>query len=377
MINGLSSPYFQKQLKIALEIIDNYSFNEPFHIYLKKKFQQNKNWGSKDRKNYRNICYTILRNYPLFKNLDLDNRIATFHGIAEGNIKYNAFEELTSYIEQNINLETLNQSFNHIAPVFFVPFSKTQTADTLALSKLMGYVGYAKDTDSYIFDGSSNLDEFVIGKLGYIQDYSSTAAIKRIFEYCNDAVVWDACCASGGKSLSVLKFSKPKKHYCSDIRSEIIKNLISRFILSPYNLPETFVLDAQNSLNKDIEFDKQKNIIIADLPCSGSGNWRRNPENRWTFNESKLVKYQELQRSIFTNLYEKIPVGGYLYYMTCSIFHAENQGNIKYLQEKHQGLKIVFEQYFGGEIVDNTTDVYSDYIFGCLVQKTNTPILDK
>ncbi len=369
-MNGLFSPYFQKQLKIAFEIIDNYSFNEPFHIHLKKKFQQNKNWGSKDRKNYRNICYTILRNYPLLKDLDTENRIKTFQNIADGELKFKAFDELTPYIDPSIKLEVLNQSFNQIAPVFFVPYSKSQSFEILDLSKLNGYVGRLIDTDSFIFDGSSNLDPFVTEKLGYIQDFSSTAAIERISEYCNDAVVWDACCASGGKSLSVLKFSKPKRHYCSDIRPEIIKNLINRFRLSPYELPNTFVLDARNSMNQDVEFDNQKNLIIADLPCSGSGNWRRNPENRWTFNESTLVKYQELQRSIFSSLYSKLPIGGYLYYMTCSIFHAENQGNIKHLQAKHAGLKVEFQEYVGGEIDCKSTGIFSDYIFGCLVQKT-------
>jgi 16S rRNA (cytosine967-C5)-methyltransferase len=367
---GFSSPYFQKQLKISFEIIDNFSFNEPFHIYLKKKFQQNKNWGSKDRKNYRNICYTILRNYPLLKDLNIENRIQTFQNIADGDLKFNAFDELAAYIDPSINSEEVNQSFNHIAPVFFMPYSKPEFLERLDLSKLIGYVGQIIETDSFIFDGSSNLDQFVTEKLGYIQDYSSTAAIKRISKYCNDAVVWDACCASGGKSLSVLKFSKPKRHYCSDIRPEIIKNLKTRFELSPYELPETFVLDAHNSSNRDIKFDNQKNIIIADLPCTGSGNWRRNPENRWTFNESTLVKYQELQRSIFSSLYSKLPIGGYLYYMTCSIFLAENQGNIRHLQAKHAGLKVEFQEYVGGKIEYNSTGIYSDYIFGCLVQKT-------
>jgi hypothetical protein len=56
--------------------------------------------------------------------------------------------------------------------------------------------------------------------------------------------------------------------------------------------------------------------------------------------------------------------------MTCSIFHAENQGNIKHLQVKHAGLKVEFQEYVGGKIEYNSTGIYSDYIFGCLVQKT-------
>lgn len=368
-MNGASSPYFQKQLKIAFEIIDSFKFNEPFHIYLKKKFQQNKNWGSKDRKNYRNICYIILRNYPLFKDLDADNKVRQFNQLSEGTLMFNAFDELSTYVDQNINLFDLNQSFNQIAPVFFVPYFQTKNLDNPDFSQLLGYVGQIEDTNSLIFDGSSNLEAYVSNKLGYIQDYSSSAAIKKISTFCDGALVWDACCASGGKSLSVLQYSKPKKYFCSDIRPEIIKNLIKRFELSPYNQPETFVLDAQNSTHNSIQFTGQKNIIIADLPCSGSGNWRRNPENRWTFNEELLSKYQDLQRSIFTSLFKQLPVGGYIYYMTCSIFKAENQKNIEHLKNENEGLKIEFQEYFGG-IMDGYDSLYSDYIFGCLIQKT-------
>ncbi len=368
-MNGASSPYFQKQMKIAFEIIDSFKFNEPFHIYLKKKFQQNKNWGSKDRKNYRNICYILLRNYPLFKDLDADNRIQQFNQLSDGIVQFNAFEELAILIDPSINIEVINQSFNRIAPVFFVPFSKTKSFETPDFSQLLGYIGQIEETNSLIFDGSSNLDEYVLDRLGYIQDYSSSAAIKKISKYCDDALVWDSCCASGGKSLAVKKFSKPQKHFCSDVRPEIIKNLVKRFELSPYMLPECFVLDALNSSKDLIKFTGKRNIIIADLPCSGSGNWRRNPENRWTFNEGLLRKYQNLQRSIFTSLYNQLPVDGYIYYMTCSIFKAENQENIEYLKNEYEGLKIEFQEYFGGTI-KGYDSLYSDYIFGCLIQKT-------
>lgn len=362
-----SSPYFLKQLKIAFEIIDAYSFNEPFHIYLKRQFQQHKNWGSKDRKNYRNICYSILRNFPIFKDLNSENRIKQFLAISDGTLKLNAFDELSNYIDPSLELSLINQSFNQIAPVFFVPYSKNNKAYNF--SSLPGYIDNISETNTQIFDGSSNLDSLVANKLGYIQDFSSTIAIKKIAHFCEEAFVWDACSASGGKSLSILNFSNPQKHHCSDVRPDIIKNLVKRFELSPFEMPITSVIDARRIKSSNVQFNIQKNIIVADLPCSGSGNWRRNPENRWTFTENVILKYQELQRSIFTELYSILPVGGYIYYMTCSIFKAENQENIDALKLQNPGLEIIFQEYLGGK-VEGYENLFSDYIFGCLIEKT-------
>lgn len=362
-----SSPYFQKQLKVGFEIIDQYNFKEPFHLHLKKQFQLHKNWGSKDRKSYRSICYSILRNYPLFKNQDFENRLETFEAINSKKLVYNAFDELLEYIDPLIDIQTINRSFNQSAPVFFVPFSESLSESQW--SNIPGFLGRLSKSNSVLFEGNSNLDSLIASGLGYIQDYSSTLAIKHISNLCNNAVVWDACCASGGKSLSVSKFTKPQKQYCSDIRPEIIKNLKSRYQLSPFQLPHTFTADAQNLKEIPIEFNNTKNMIIADLPCSGSGNWRRTPENRWNFNESTIQIYQKLQRSIFTSLYEKLPIGGHIYYLTCSVFKAENQENIEFLSCKLKGLKVESQEYFGGEL-DDHQGFYSDYIFGCLIRKT-------
>jgi hypothetical protein len=48
--------FLKKQIDQALLIVAKYQGNLPFHLYIKEIFRNNKNWGSKDRKNYRNIC---------------------------------------------------------------------------------------------------------------------------------------------------------------------------------------------------------------------------------------------------------------------------------------------------------------------------------
>jgi hypothetical protein len=43
--------------KNASELISGYDGSVPFHLYLKERFRENKNWGSKDRKRYRACCF--------------------------------------------------------------------------------------------------------------------------------------------------------------------------------------------------------------------------------------------------------------------------------------------------------------------------------
>ncbi len=359
-------PYFLRQIQIAFDILDEYQFNEPFHNYLTRKFQQNKNWGSKDRKNYRAICYKILRNYLIFNNIEKPNRVNEFLKLDEIIQKNGAYDSLIELIDSNVSIGQINESFKQQAPVFFVPFQNESNA-TLINSD--GCLGFIPDVPCFIFSGNTNLEPLIKSGTGYIQDYSSTKAISKISPLCNENTVWDVCCASGGKSLSMLRLAKPKLHFCSDVRSSILKNLQDRFDLSPFNSPTTFVWDATNKEHKNIPKLENSSIIIADLPCSGSGNWRRTPENRWMFYPDQLLKFQKLQREIFINLYNHLPQGGYIYYMTCSIFNAENGDNIDYFKLKFPELEIIHKEYYGGEL-DNYKGIYSDLIFGCLIRKS-------
>jgi 16S rRNA (cytosine967-C5)-methyltransferase len=66
-------------------------------------------------------------------------------------------------------------------------------------------------------------------------------------------------------------------------------------------------------------------LIIADLPCTGSGTWARTPEQLYFFNPSKISHYSNLQRNILQNVTTRLRPGGHLVYITCSVFKKENE----------------------------------------------------
>lgn len=65
-------------------------------------------------------------------------------------------------------------------------------------------------------------------------------------------------------------------------------------------------------------------LVFADVPCSGSGAWRRNPDEKWRLTEEKLANYVETQRTILDDAVRMLRPGGRLIYATCSILQDEN-----------------------------------------------------
>ena len=79
-------------------------------------------------------------------------------------------------------------------------------------------------------------------------------------------------------------------------------------------------LEKNPALFKEQQFD----VIIADVPCSGSGTWARTPEQKLSFNMEQLNKFSELQYHMVINLIPFLKKGGSLYYSTCSVYQKEN-----------------------------------------------------
>ena len=66
-------------------------------------------------------------------------------------------------------------------------------------------------------------------------------------------------------------------------------------------------------------------LVVADVPCSGSGTWRRTPDAKWRLTQSRLDDLTMLQGQIIREAAAFVARGGHLAYMTCSVIPAENE----------------------------------------------------
>src|SRR5262249_54579247 len=66
--------------------------------------------------------------------------------------------------------------------------------------------------------------------------------------------------------------------------------------------------------------------VLCDVPCSGLGTLRRNPEARWRLQPADLAELPLRQRAILERYAPLVAPGGRLVYATCTVDAAENDG---------------------------------------------------
>ena len=81
-------------------------------------------------------------------------------------------------------------------------------------------------------------------------------------------------------------------------------------------------------------------VVLADVPCSGTGTLRRHPDGRWRIRERDIEVLADLQRSILKGAASVVPRGGLLVYATCALEHEENWGQVKAFLTRHPDFRI-------------------------------------
>lgn len=141
--------------------------------------------------------------------------------------------------------------------------------------------------------------------------------------------VWDCCAAPGGKTVVLGRRLPEAKLLATDVNPARLQRLEQRLRrdLSGGNF-EVRVGDAAAPTDgpRDVEdFD----LILCDVPCSGTGTLARNPEIRLRLQAADLRRQAERQRGILHGALQRLAPGGRLVYATCSLEPEENEAVIQ------------------------------------------------
>ncbi len=68
--------------------------------------------------------------------------------------------------------------------------------------------------------------------------------------------------------------------------------------------------------------------VFVDAPCSGSGTWRRQPEQKWRLTPARLAELLAVQDRLLEQGAKHVRPGGRLIYATCSLLACENEDRI-------------------------------------------------
>jgi 16S rRNA (cytosine967-C5)-methyltransferase len=178
-----------------------------------------------------------------------------------------------------------------------------------------------------------------------VQDFSSQQTA-QFFKPSKWESWWDACAASGGKSLLLHELQPNLKLVVSDIRESILTNLDERFHNAGLYKYQKKLLDLTKNVDPELH-DYAFDGIILDAPCSGSGTWGRTPEMIGQFESQKIEFFQRLQQSIIRNVVKYLKPGKPIIYITCSAFKAENEDAVNFMV-KELGLKLEDSQILKG-----------------------------
>ena len=166
----------------------------------------------------------------------------------------------------------------------------------------------------------------------YIQDPATSFAVSLAAADAPRAKrVLDLCAAPGGKTLMLGESCAPEARIvAADISSRRQERTRENFMLRKRDY-EVITASPENLYGK---YD----IILADMPCSNTGVFRKRPDALWRFNERTLKDICEVQRTIAAGALKLLAPGGIIIFSTCSIEPDENQALIDSLCEQHPEL---------------------------------------
>ncbi len=386
---------YHSYINSSKEILSAYTGAEPFASFIKKQFAANKKFGSRDRKQITHLCYCRFRMGKAFVTVAMEEKllISFFLCSTEGN---DVLANLKPEWNEKVNLgfedklELINYPFDaaqlfpftdelsngidvgefalshFIQPDLFLrirPGQKEKVVSKLNAAELsFQLIG---DSCIALPNATKIEDVILLNKEAVVQDYSSqrVGELLKTINYQssnNQFSVWDCCAASGGKSMMVYDLMPNIELTVSDIRNSILTNLQNRFAEAGIKKYNSFVADLSDS--SFVSHHSSYDLMIADVPCSGSGTWGRTPEQLQFFSATKIEEYASLQKKIVCNVVPYIKKNGFLLYITCSVFKKENEDVVDFIKQNFQ-LELIEMKVLKGY------DQKADTMFAALLKK--------
>ena len=85
-------------------------------------------------------------------------------------------------------------------------------------------------------------------------------------------------------------------------------------------------------------------LVLCDVPCSGSGSWRRAPEGKWLLTEAGLAQLTRTQDAILDQVTDRVAPQGTLAYVTCSLLRTENEDRAAAFLARHPDWQMAEER---------------------------------
>jgi 16S rRNA (cytosine967-C5)-methyltransferase len=339
---------------------------------LEKLFKANPQWGSRDRKFIAESVYDITRHYRYLsaiagsdKNFRLifaaylhekDQPLPDWPDYQSINTKlfdlkkkeislpaviHSYPDELWELIENELGEETwlkeakaLNEQANVVLRVNTLKTAKTE------LQKKLLEEGIETDVvnnypDALFLRKRQNVFSVKAFKDGWfeVQDAGSQTIAPFLKPEQGQKII-DACAGGGGKSLHLSALMKNKGHIIAmDVEGWKLEELKKRAKRAgAHNIETRLIIDTTIK-----QMNNYADRLLLDVPCSGTGVIKRNPDAKWKLNGEVIERTKALQYSILKDYSTMLKAGGLMVYSTCSILPSENQKQVERFMNEHEG----------------------------------------
>ncbi len=382
--------------KLHRNICEGIIFNLD-QIFFKKKFadkvieqslKSNKKWGSRDRKFIAETTYTIVRYWRLLNEMmginaeeNNDYLWKLFAGyLLWKNIPLPQWEEFTSIDQNNIMKENGSKlserkikesipdwldelgekelgnkwdaeiaALNKEAPVILRANTLKISREALQQKFLeIGIQTFPLDftSDGLLVEQRQNLFQTPYFKEGYfeLQDASSQL-VANYLDVKPGMRVIDACAGAGGKSLHIAALMQNKGKILSlDTEEWKLNELKKRANRNGINIIETRTITSSKVIKRLAD---SADRVLLDVPCSGLGVLRRNPDAKWKLTNERIEELKSLQQKILESYSSMVKPNGKIVYSTCSILSSENERQIERFfssESNRQKFKLIDER---------------------------------
>lgn len=357
---------------VVIQILtETFCYNKYTDKSIEKWFRQNKKLGSRDRKFIAESAYEIVRNWRLLSASLFDEnelitkekmeRVFYFWLFQNDLIKNSNFVEAAQKFSELKNIpkyrfsvpdwlyeygckELGQEKWNTELEKLSTPAPLVIRCNTLKcpLSELQNALanqgietsGMDSCSEALVVNQKTNvfkLDEFKNGFFE-VQDAGSQL-IAPFLEVKPGMRVIDACAGAGGKTLHIAALMQNKGSIIAlDVDASKLEELKKRAKRNAvYNIQQHCIEN-----NKTIKrLENSADRLLLDVPCSGIGVLRRNPDAKWKLSEEFLINLKDKQQNILGNYSTMLKKGGKLVYSTCSIFPSENKKQVEIFLQSH------------------------------------------
>ncbi|MGA9796306.1 MAG: RsmB/NOP family class I SAM-dependent RNA methyltransferase [Rhizomicrobium sp.] len=145
--------------------------------------------------------------------------------------------------------------------------------------------------------------------------------------------VLDLAAGAGGKTLALAALMQNTGEITAhDIDEGRLRQIVPRATRAGVSIVQTHAGEKPPGRPYD--------LVFLDSPCSGSGTWRRQPENKWRLTRERLDELNALQDMLLDQAAARAPVGSRIVYATCSILPRENEDRVAAFLERHSAFVV-------------------------------------